>query len=487
MNDNIIKDMDKRQFLDSVINPIANMGTSRDKRSYTGWSGRGIRGLPNAVLGSPLAAQTAFSLSLDRVTLENMYSEDWASAAVIDIPVNDMLRQWRQFTFEGPYAKEMQEEFEDAETRFLVREQIEKALKWGRLYGGAGIFIGIDGQGDPSLPLNDDWIMPNTLRFLKTLDRWHLTPQDINYFDPSKHNYFKPNYYRISGTNMLMHHTRLIRFGGDIMPYYVSTINNLWDNSVLQRIYDALTNAASTPNLVNSQIYEANVPLQKIKNLAQIISSQGGESRLQQSAGILSLFKSIYNTLLFDTEVELEFKSPNLTGLGDFIERFYKIICPAARIPVSKFLGEGVVGLGNSGERDIRNYYDDIKAQQETRISPVLFRLDKIIMLHLWGFIPEGYSWEWNPLWQMSDKEKADTDLVNGQRDEIYMRNDVLTPQVIARNLKNKQTYTDIDEELIEGVSNKFLQQFNPPKSGDISLGSGDSDDSIDSDPFGSL
>lgn len=477
MNDNIVvTDMDKRQFVDSVFNPVANMGTGRDKRSYTGWSGRGIRGLPNAALGSPLAAQTAFSLSLDRVTLENMYSEDWASAAVIDIPVDDMLRQWRKINFEGPYAKEMQEEFEEAETRFLVREQIEKALKWGRLYGGAGIVIGIDGQGEPSLPLNDNWIMPNTLRFLKTLDRWHLTPQDINYFDPAKHNYFTPNYYRISGTNMLMHHTRMIRFGGDIMPYYVATINNLWDNSVLQRMYDALTNAASTPNLVNSQIYESNVPLQKIKNLAQIISSQGGDSRLQQRAGILALYKSIYNTILLDTEEEFEFRSPNLAGLGDFIDRFLKIISAASGIPVSKLLGEAVVGISSTGERDIRNYYDKIKALQTTKILPVLKRIDKIIMLHLWGFIPEGFSWEFNPLWQMSDKEKADTDLVNAQRDEVYLRNDVLTPQVVARNLKNKQTYTDIDDELIEEVSNEFLQQFNPPSHGDIDLQPGDDD-----------
>lgn len=445
------------QLMDSLINVAANLGTAKDKRSYTTWGRAG--GQSNYPNGQNNGGYYS-TLSQDRVKLESMYSTDWLCGKVIDIPNEDMLRQWRKVDFDG--NTEMKERFEEAEEKFAIKEHLEQALKWADLYGGSGIIIGLDGLGDASLPLNVNFIQPGMLKFIRTLDRWYLAPQDINYYDVSLKNYFKPNFYRISGTSQLLHHSRMIRFDGIKMPRNLAVLNWLWGDSKLQRLEDALTNAATTPNIIASLMFECNIPIIKYKNLVQTIASLGGEEKLQKRASLIGLLKSVFNVTLLDSEEEYDIKSPDLANVDKIAQLFFQIASGGTDIPYTRLMGMSPDGMNSTGASDIRNYYDGLKSRQETRIRPALKILDEIILKNIFGYIPKEFSYKFNPLWQMSDKERADTQFVEAQTDAIYLTNDVMTPSTVAQELSARGTYNTLDNTAIEQTSKNFIEKYSP-------------------------
>lgn len=443
------------KLTDTIINIAANLGTERDKRSYSRWMGG--RGSYNG-----FSNRSGFngSLSMNRIQLEEMYAEDWVCGKLIDIPVDDMLREWRTVDFDG--NDDMKEAFEKEEERLGVRESLTDALKWSDLYGGSGIVLGIDNCGHSLLPLNIDFVQKNSLKFIRTLDRWYLMPQDINYYDISQHNYFKPNYYRIAGTAQMIHHSRMIRFDGVRMPRAVAQLNWLWGISKLQRIQDALLNAAATPNIIASQMYECNFPVISVEGLASTLSSQGGEQRLQTRMAFVNLMKSMFNVTILDNKEIYDLKSPSLSGLDIFIDKFLGLACAAGDICLTRFMGISPGGLNSTGDSDLINYYDARKSDQERRIRPALNILDPIILRSTFGYIPKEFSWKFNPLWQLTSKDKAVVDLSNAQRDAIYVQNNILPPTVIAKELQKNDTYSGITDDLVEDIGTDFVEQNLP-------------------------
>lgn len=441
---------------DSIINMAANLGTDRDKRSYSRWSGQGgYSGVSN---------RRGFSgnLTQNRNQLEVMYEKDGLCGKIIDIPVDDMMREWRTVSFAG--NDEMKTAFEKAEEHYGVREHITDALKWAALYGGSGIVLGVDGCGNPVLPLNVNYMRKNSLKFITTLDRWYLTPQDINYYDISQPNYFKPNYYRIAGTAQLIHHSRMIRFDGVKMPRAVSQLNWLWGSSKLERLEDALLNAATTPNVLASLILECNFPVFSIKNLAATLSTKDGEAKLQKRMSFVTLLKSMFNVTMLDVEEAYDLKSPSMGGLDVFMDKFFQIVAGLSDIPVTRLMGLSPGGLNSTGNTEVINYYDGLKSKQELLIRPALKILDQGILMSTFGFIPKEFSWEFNKLWQISDLDQATIDQTNSITDTNYVNANILPPTVIAKKLKKNDTYPDISEDLISEVGNNFVTQNTPPK-----------------------
>src|SRR4029077_3074041 len=106
----------------------------------------------------------------------------------------------------------------------------------------------------------------------------------------------------------------------------------------------------------------------------------------------------------------------------------------------------------------IRNYYDTIAADQESELGEPLAFLLEILIRPTLGTLPKNFSFTFNPLWQMSDKEKADIGKVRADTDHIYLTDGILTEGAIARDLKDRDTYRtmeDKDVKLAEELANE--------------------------------
>src|SRR5690606_6151383 len=85
-----------------------------------------------------------------------------------------------------------------------------------------------------------------------------------------------------------------------------------------------------------------------------------------------------------------------------------QLVSGAADIPITRFLGQSPGGMQSTGESDIRNYYDRIKAGQELEMRPAMAVLDECLIRSALGSRPADLFYTWRSLWQSSEKERAD-------------------------------------------------------------------------------
>jgi uncharacterized protein len=64
--------------------------------------------------------------------------------------------------------------------------------------------------------------------------------------------------------------------------------------------------------------------------------------------------------------------------------------------------------LNATGESDIRNHYDRISSEQTNNVQPKINPLDEILIRSTFGSRDKSIFYNWDPLWQMTDKEKAE-------------------------------------------------------------------------------
>lgn len=211
---------------DGLENVVAGLGTDRDKMSY-------------AVYGMPRV--------LTRMELENMYRGTWLAKKIVNAVADDMTREWRHVVFDDDDG-DNQFAIEQAEKRFGLRGKVNDALRWSRLYGGALLIIGTRDK-DLSKPLNVQAIRKGDLRYLHVMDRWRVSPAGSLCMDLDSPNFGMPESYMLAESSVRVHHSRVLRFNGQKLPYFAWRSNAMWDDSELQHVLDSLTNCDTVTSL----------------------------------------------------------------------------------------------------------------------------------------------------------------------------------------------------------------------------------------------
>lgn len=421
---------------DGLENVVAGLGTDRDKRQYSSW------GLPR---------------TLTRMELENMYRSSWLSKRIVNTVADDMTREWRTADFdEESETSAKLDLFEETETQFCVQEKVNEALRWARLYGGSVIVVGLRGSDNLSKPLNPETVSQGSLRYLHVMDRWRVAPSGEIDSDLQSPNFGLPLFYLLAESGIKVHWTRLIKFDGQKVPYFVWRQNGMWHDSELQHVVESLMNTDTASASIATMMFEANVDVVKSPSLTDMLSTRDGEAKLTKRFQLAAMMKSFNRMLLLDGEEEYEKKGNNFTNLADIWQQFMIDTCGAADIPMSRLFGQSAKGLNATGEGDLKNYYDKIRSDQKKQLKPQLDRLDQVLLRHTFGEVPDSYSYEFNSLWQMDDAATATMEYNKAQRDQIYLNAGVITEGLVASELKATGTYrsmTDEDVELAEELS----------------------------------
>lgn len=419
---------------DGLENLIANMGTHIDKRA-----------------NSKFVNSVRLSAKGNEAELDALYRTDWLAGKVVDIIPEDMTREWREFKGDDDLDPEVVRKLVEEEERLDLSGAFETADKWSRLYGTSLIVMSVDDGQTPDKPLRLDAIKPGSLRHIKVVDRNRFTNTEmVPIADPLSVNYGMPEFYRFNDTSVRIHHSRVIRFDGVKLPYDLFRENNYVSDSVLDRLYDALTNFVTVSNGSASMVYESNVDIIKVKSFMNQLSSPNGEAHLQKRFTMASMAKSFNNMLLLDSEEEYQSKSNNFAGLRDLLDAYGKFLAAASDIPATRLLGTSASGLNATGEGDLKNYYDMIRSKQKSKYKPKLDYFDEIMVRNL-GLDPDAdYSYEFKSLFQMTPKEQSEVDMNNSVRDTNYYNMGVVTEGAIAKELQQKGTYSNISDEDIE-------------------------------------
>jgi uncharacterized protein len=338
-----------------------------------------------------------------RDQLEAAFQSDWIARKAISIPAHDATREWRAWQAE----QDQIELLEATEKRLGIQLKLQKALTLARLYGGACMLIGVD--GDMKSELDPESIGKDGLKFVHVFAPHQLVLQELDK-DIGSPYYGQPLFYTLHDDtgkfgSVDIHPSRMVRLIGLDTPD--PTSNYGWGDPVLQMINDAVAASGTVMQSIAAMIGEAKFDVVKIPGLTEIFSTTTGTERLIKRFTEANVAKSVINAVVLDGEEEWQRIGVNFTGMPEIMQMYLQIAAGAADIPVTRFAGMSPAGLNATGDSDLQNYYDRIHADQELRLTPALEKLDIVIQRSALGEFDEDIFYEWNSLWQMTEEAKA--------------------------------------------------------------------------------
>ena len=409
---------------DGFENLLTGLGTSKDPSTHTTFK-RGI------------------SLSLNREFITSLYSQNWLAGAVVNVPVNDMTRNWINILDED-------EKVEDAINKELGRlkakQKFNQALKWASAYGGAVIIMMVNDGRDMSEELTPGAIRTNGIKNLIVLDRWKVTvgPLDTNLISK---NFGFPTHYLVSRSGQQIHHSRILRFDGEVISIDEFEKNGYWGNSTYEKTWPPIAQNQTVTNEIASMTKESNIDVYGINGLNDMIAmGPEGEAAVTKRLQVAHQLKSYINGIALDKDDTYEKKSNTFSGLSDIKADFLLDVSGASRIPPSKLLGKQDSGLGD-GDQSLTNYYDDVSGRQEVEMKDQLQTLLNVIYVSKFNKVKE-VNFEFEQLWQMTQEQQSTIDLNNANRDAIYIDRGVISVETNQKQLSSNGTYGAIDEDL---------------------------------------
>lgn len=414
---------------DGLQNVVSGLGTDRDKRSFSVWARPRV---------------------LTRDELENMYRGSYLAKRIVNSVADDMTSSGWHYEFDEE-SEEAKQAIERAEKKFAIPAKVNEALRWGRLYGGSAIVIGTGDVKDLAKPIDPEKVTPGSLRFLHVMDRWRIAPTGAINKDLGSPWFGLPDSYVLAESSVQVHCSRVIRFDGEKLPYFPWVANAYWHDSVLQHVLDALMNNDTASQGIASMMFEANVDVISGVGIAELLARKDGEAILTKRFQLASLMKSFNKTLILDKDESYEKKSNTFSGLDAVLASFRVEVCGAADIPMTRLFGQSPGGLNATGDGDLQNYYKMIASKQDSDLRPQLEYLYGIVGRSE-EFFDEDMNLVFDPLWEMSEKDKAAVENQRAQRDQIYIGESVIPPHVAAMDLKERGTYRNLTDDDIDAV-----------------------------------
>lgn len=422
-----------RHIGDTLYNLVAGLGTEKDKSTFS---------------------QFVITF-LTQQQVEVAYRADWVSRKVVDCPAEDATREWRMWI-----ADEAQVELIEAcEKNLLIQRKVKQAMIKARLYGGAGIVMGV-GKDDLKDELDPEKVKQGDLKFLHVMARHQLRASQLD-LDVQSPGYGEPKSYTVgsmSGLNEI-HPSRVVRFMGPEVPSIELSIDG-WGDSALQAVDTAVKNSGLAAEGIAALIWESKIDVIKLPEFMSSIGTAEYKTRLLERMKLASTAKSMVNTLLLDKEEEWDRIEQSFAGMPDLVKLYLLIASGAAGIPATIMLGQSATGLGATGEGDTRNYYDRVSSQQKNELTPSMRNLDEVIIRSALGSRPPTVRYDWRPLWQLTELERADTELKKAQAHKIDVDNGIILEDALRIGRQNQLMesgfYPGFEEALDEATANEL-------------------------------
>jgi phage-related protein (TIGR01555 family) len=155
-------------------------------------------------------------------------------------------------------------------------------------------------------------------------------------------------------------------------------------------------------------------------NLSATLETGGGE--MFERAELFNQGRDNAGLMMVDMKTEdFENVAVPLGGLDHLQAQAQEHMMSVVRIPAVKFTGIQPSGLNASSEGEIRTFYDTIGAYQESLFRPNLTKVMHFVMLSLWGEIDEDITFDFAPLWALTEKEEAEVRKMEAETDDILV------------------------------------------------------------------
>lgn len=352
-----------------------------------------------------------YLLSNIRQLLSEMYMEHGLVQTIVGVPVDDGLRNG--FTINSQQLSPDQiKELQISIDRENILNIVGDALKWNRLYGGAGVLVVTD--QDPSEPLDIAAINRDTPLEWRALDLWELfwTNENTDSYDSQLQEqlYDYYSYYTIK-----LDKSRVLKLKGLTAPSFLRPRLRGWGVSVCEHLVRSINQYLKANDLVFEVLDEFKLDIYKMKNLVDTLLSPTGAQQVSQRIQQANWNKNYQNALILDSEDDYIQKQLTFAGIADMQREFRMQIASDMRMPLIKLFGIGATGMNSSNEEELEVYNAMVESEVRNKSKFIFLRILEIKCQQLFGYIPDDLSIEFESLRMLSavDEENVKTSKFN--------------------------------------------------------------------------
>ena len=367
--------------------------------------------------GTPLDQTTTvfqnnrwYLISNMRQLLCEIYVEHGLIQTIVDVPVDDGFRGGVE-VISGQLTPEQLEQLKNVMDREDDLGVVAQAMKWNRLFGGAGVLIMSD--QDPISELDINAIGPDTKLVFRAVDMWELfwDKQNAEGFDAEiqEEEYEYYNYYAKQ-----VHKTRVLKLKGLTAPSFIRPRLRGWGFSIVESLVRSLNQYLKANNLAFEVLDEFKVDVYKLKNLVNTLMNPNGEVLVRQRVALANQQKNYQHALVMDSEDDFGQKELSFTGLAETMVQIRMQIACDLRMPLTKIFGISAAGF-SSGEDDIENYNAMIESQIRQKAKYHILKIVQLRCQQQFSYIPDDLNLEFPPLRILSaeQEENVKTQIFN--------------------------------------------------------------------------
>lgn len=380
-------------------------------------------------------------------------SSDYRS--VSETTAKEMTREWGKVksrdngedsTDKSNIVAQINQALDDFNVRDLMRKHIENEMTFGR----SQLYIDIkdhDSIRDTPLIINDKGVKKGDLKGFSVIEPIWSTPSMYNSTDPTRPDFFKPTQWFVLGKDT--HSDRLLTLIMRPVSDILKPAYNFSGLSMFQLMKPYVERWQRTTDSISDLIHSFS--LTGIATDMEDILSGGSAASITLRAALFSQLRDNRGLMVTDKEKEefFQFNTP-LSGLDALQRQAQEQMAAPSHTPLVKLLGITPSGLNASGDGEIRVYYDYISSLQKAHMLPQMNVIVDLIQLHLFGKIEDGIYFEFTPLYQLTDKEKAEVNNLNADSATKYHMIGAVDGQEVRQALStdetSKFTFIDPDE-----------------------------------------
>jgi phage-related protein (TIGR01555 family) len=407
------------QRLDSWVNDVTGIGTSRDKTTY------------GYILPSRLLSDEELSA---------LYHSDDMAARMVDVVPQEMLREPFDVETGDPDLDVL---IADKVDSLDMRAKLADGIRWARCFGGGALLIGADDRRDALEELKPE--RASDIGYLYVIDRRYLWP--LSYYDEPGHpklgqvrTYMVTTLGGHTFNTGEVHESRLIVFQGATTGTRERMVNRGWNHSVMQRAYDVLRQFNTGWQSVETMMTDGAQAVFKIGGLTEMLAANGGREMLATRMRAMDLYRSVVRAIVIDADAKEEFERQQVSfsEIPQTLDKFMLRLAASVEMPVTILMGQSPSGMNATGESDFRWFYDRIRAQQNTMLAPKIRHL-----INIWlrtkagqeasrGKEPETLKVKFVPLWTETPLAQAQREKTVAETDTINITSQVFTPEEVA-------------------------------------------------------
>lgn len=347
----------------------------------------------------------------------------------------EMTRKWIEITVSGDEDKAGKvKQLEAAIRRYKLREHFRTAMTHDGFFGRGQLYVDVKmprGQlaSDDSkeletgLFLDPKKITKGSLVAFRPVEAMWTYPNQYNSTNPLADGFYKPTSWFVMGKQV--HASRMLMFISRPVPDMLKAAYSFGGLSLSQLAQPYVSHWIRTRDSVSDIVHSFSVSGIKTNLEATLAGDAGTE--LINRAQLFNQTRDNRGLMLLDKESEefFQFNTP-LSGLDALQAQAQEQMSAVSSIPLVKLLGITPTGLNASSDGEIRVFYDFIHSNQEIHREGIKRAID-IIQLSEFGEIDEAIDFQFVPLYQLSEVEKATARKTDADTDAVLIQAGVIS------------------------------------------------------------